>query len=820
MNTNTLIQFILLISVVSATKPKIIKAITGGLNNRLRQVFSYYNYTQKHNFHLTVIWVTNKECNGFFLDYFEPVTGITFLKPFQVTNTMKQQIQKEEDIQEIYKQYTRDLSVLKPKPFIKTIINHRINILNPKYSCMHIRRTDHSKLAKKRKHYTPEKNFEFFIKQKTQFKEIKFYLATDNKYTYRKYQKILKFKYWPSNSKLFRKTDLLATIVDMFVCANATDGFMGSGWSSFSNTIYFLRKQQLKKQIAQENIKYVVMSTSVGNSVKKTNYNFLLPLTALNWYNMGFLPIVIITTTNKYNLKTYNLKKHLISMVPEVKIHVIEIKETKYLITMAQMSRLFISILLPDLANTNFLYTTDADMMILDNKELLKYTNFENPIKAEKEYSYHSIPLHSNHVILYNSNKTSNQKCIKNINLNCQFMMHSVSMQIKYWRKLFNKYIKKTDFETNIIPILKTFQQGYVEYTRRHGGNNWNTDQKLLTKVIKNTIADVKLELNIHLLDGENTDKTKGLYVNQIVNNYTHISDVHLHGFQIEKHNKWLEYLIQKNENKIITKAKYIKYLNNYKIFDIVITVGPSDHNVIRKQLEYTKKNVKGFRNIYLIASANVEEKLQNIENIIIIHEDIFPFNVTTIPFKNQIVKTQYVGNITRNGWYLQQLFKLYAGITIPNILDNYLVIDSDTFFLKPTYFVNNNNTFLYNYADEYHKHYFEHMKRLDNTLKRQHKDKSGICHHMMFQTKYIKEMFSSVSLKHNNKPFYNIFLDEVTDIHSGASEYEIFFNYMLKMHPDEIQLRKLEFMNTNEITNTSNLDYISVHHYKRTSKI
>ena len=128
MNTNTLIQFILLISVVSATKPKIIKAITGGLNNRLRQVFSYYNYTQKHNLHLTVIWVTNKECNGFFLDYFEPVTGITFLKPFQVTNTMKQQIQKEEDIQEIYKRYTRDLSVLKPKPFIKTIINHRINI--------------------------------------------------------------------------------------------------------------------------------------------------------------------------------------------------------------------------------------------------------------------------------------------------------------------------------------------------------------------------------------------------------------------------------------------------------------------------------------------------------------------------------------------------------------------------------------------------------------------------------------------------------------------------------------------------------------------
>ena len=59
-----------------------------------------------------------------------------------------------------------------------------------------------------------------------------------------------------------------------------------------------------------------------------------------------------------------------------------------------------------------------------------------------------------------------------------------------------------------------------------------------------------------------------------------------------------------------------------------------------------------------------------------------------------------------RNGWYLQQLFKLYAGIIIPDILDKYLVIDSIHFFIKPVKFIEN-NICLYNYGFEYNFPYF-----------------------------------------------------------------------------------------------------------------
>jgi hypothetical protein len=55
----------------------------------------------------------------------------------------------------------------------------------------------------------------------------------------------------------------------------------------------------------------------------------------------------------------------------------------------------------------------------------------------------------------------------------------------------------------------------------------------------------------------------------------------------------------------------------------------------------------------------------------------------------------------------------------------------------------------------------------------------------------------------------------EVTD--SGASEYEIYFNYMLNYHNDKIELRKLNWSNQDNLDVLSpELDYISYHWYIR----
>jgi hypothetical protein len=170
-------------------------------------------------------------------------------------------------------------------------------------------------------------------------------------------------------------------------------------------------------------------------------------------------------------------------------------------------------------------------------------------------------------------------------------------------------------------------------------------------------------------------------------------------------------------------------------------------------------------------------------------------------------------GQLDRNGWYLQQLLKLYAGKIISDILERYLVIDSDTFFLKPTIFVENNKC-LYNFGAQYHKPYFDHMLQLDKDLIKVDKDKSGICHHMMFETKYINEIITKIEETHNDT-FYNIFLKSVSvsDIpESGASEYEIYFNYMLKTHSDKITIRGLKWKNVSILDTNVDFDYISYH--------
>ena len=104
---------------------------------------------------------------------------------------------------------------------------------------------------------------------------------------------------------------------------------------------------------------------------------------------------------------------------------------------------------------------------------------------------------------------------------------------------------------------------------------------------------------------------------------------------------------------------------------------------------------------------------------------------------------------------------------------------------------------------------------------------------------KYIKELFNLVENNHDNKEFYKIFLENVDQIYydgSGASEYEIYFNYMLQFNNDKIKIRELNWKNVanlNDIQNdySSEYDYISCHshglihltnndHYKKMIKI
>lgn len=179
----------------------------------------------------------------------------------------------------------------------------------------------------------------------------------------------------------------------------------------------------------------------------------------------------------------------------------------------------------------------------------------------------------------------------------------------------------------------------------------------------------------------------------------------------------------------------------------------------------------------------------------------------------------------------MQQLLKLYAGIVIDGICENYLVIDADVFFLKPTSFIEDGK-FIFTLGDEHHIPYFEHMHRLSPNFTKEPSTisfaghHSGISHHMMFNTKIVKEIFEVVEDLHHNDPFWKIFINSVEEhkfkplnfVDSGASEYEIYFNYMVKNHRNSIIIRKLCWKNMSSHTDISQIDnkfdYLSICSY------
>ena len=243
--------------------------------------------------------------------------------------------------------------------------------------------------------------------------------------------------------------------------------------------------------------------------------------------------------------------------------------------------------------------------------------------------------------------------------------------------------------------------------------------------------------------------------------------------------------------------------------FDIVIPVGPNDLSIISSTIQYTQANVLNYRNIYLVSKHEIK-----LNGCIYVSEDHFPIQFEGVQeiadFRNRV------------GWYFQQIIKLYAGRSIPDLLENYLVLDSDVYILKPTAFMNNGIP-LFATGTEHNPFYFDHMSRLHPELKRQ-MNASGICHHMMFRKTYLEELFKLVEDYSSNqttalRPFWKIFLEEVSQPipESGASEYEIYFNFMIKYHQSDMHIRNLSWLDCGSLSHAQpHHDYIAVHHWRR----
>jgi hypothetical protein len=216
----------------------------GGLCNYLRVVFSYYALALEKKEPLVVIWYKTNVCPGYFLDYFKPLENVTF----DYNNNKNYKINYSGCM--ILKDYLPKYDKLELLPQLKDIIMNKCKLLENNYIAVHIRRTDHSVLAKKNNCYSEDIDFINFINRESVNTNTNLYIATDNKATFHsfknKYKNLVKFEYHNTNEILERHTTLKDAIIDLYMCVYSNT-FMGSGWSSFTDLIHELRQIENRK---------------------------------------------------------------------------------------------------------------------------------------------------------------------------------------------------------------------------------------------------------------------------------------------------------------------------------------------------------------------------------------------------------------------------------------------------------------------------------------------------------------------------------------------------------------------------------------------
>lgn len=252
---------------------------------------------------------------------------------------------------------------------------------------------------------------------------------------------------------------------------------------------------------------------------------------------------------------------------------------------------------------------------------------------------------------------------------------------------------------------------------------------------------------------------------------------------------------------------------------DVVIPAHKKDLQILEYCIDSAKKKIVGAGRIIVISKERYSDNAEWFD------EALFPFTI-------EMVRDQ-VGN-TSCGWYFQQLLKFYAPIIIPNISENVLILDSDTVFFRRVKMIDDKGHAFYNILKEtnisrkgdFDDLVAQHMEQLfpaiaQKNLPPEFQNISGITHNMVFNREVLRDLFKKVEEHHNNgEPFYKIFLKFSRHTHC-ASEYQIYFNFLLLYHKEKIRIRKLRFKNTSDINirkyrNRLKYHYCSFHSYLR----
>ncbi|MCI5051510.1 MAG: DUF6492 family protein [Simkaniaceae bacterium] len=249
--------------------------------------------------------------------------------------------------------------------------------------------------------------------------------------------------------------------------------------------------------------------------------------------------------------------------------------------------------------------------------------------------------------------------------------------------------------------------------------------------------------------------------------------------------------------------------------FDVVIPAHPKDLDTLEYVISGIKENGIGVRRVIVVSKEPLTENAEWVS------ERDYPFT------KSDVAELMGRGpDFERVGWYYQQLLKLYVFEGIPDLLDNVLILDADTVFCKKVPFVDERGNALLSTRRERCPPYKPHMERLLPGLTRVHEFESGIAHHILLQRDLLYDLINRVE-HHHQMPLWKAFIaviDPKSLRGSGASEYEIYFNFVQLFHPSRFVKRKLAHRNAaklDALKTNKRYHYISFHTwYRRNRKL
>jgi hypothetical protein len=217
--------------------------------------------------------------------------------------------------------------------------------------------------------------------------------------------------------------------------------------------------------------------------------------------------------------------------------------------------------------------------------------------------------------------------------------------------------------------------------------------------------------------------------------------------------------------------------------YDVCIPFHPKDRLILEYCIPSIHQHLPEAKNIYVVSKED-----PNLEEIIWIPESSYPFTMEDV--------ASIIHSKTRIGWYFQQLLKLYCYRALPSESNNILILDSDVIIKKHIQFFNDTKI-LMAISPECHQPYYNHMERILPGLTKQTQF-SGIVHHIMTNRYHMEELLSKIEEFHGKHAWMALLELVNPDDYdfSGMADYEIYFNYCLKYHPDDYQIYLLQFGN------------------------